>query len=256
MMTRRTDLEILPAAIWADRVAEALAGRLLADPELRLCLPTGSTPLPVYDALPRALAVAGGSGGRSTVVLLDEYLDLPAGHPARCDMQLRRMLIDRLDPAPARLITFDVDGSDPAAACVAFDAAIEAIGGLDLVLLGLGTNGHIGMNEPGTPADARTRVIDLAPSTMAAARRYGAHPTPTRGVTLGMAEILAAREIWLLISGERKTGILAAALDGPMTPEVPASLLRGHPGLRVIADDAAIHRQARATLAQVTPGPR
>lgn len=90
------------------------------------------------------------------------------------------------------------------------------MGGLDLVVLGLGMNGHVGMNEPGTPADAMTLVIDLAPST-----------------------IEAAREIWLLVSGERKAGILAATLDGPMTPDVPASLLRGHPGLRVIADDAA-----------------
>jgi 6-phosphogluconolactonase/Glucosamine-6-phosphate isomerase/deaminase len=176
--------------------------------------------------------------GRARIVLLDEYLGLPARHPIRCDSQLRRQLMDRLDVPPARFLAFDVDGGDPAAACVA-DAEIDAMGGLDLVVLGLGMNGHVGMNEPGTPADAMTRVIDLAPSTIEAARAYGADPPPTRGVTLGMAEILAAREIWLLVSGERKAGILAATLDGPMTPDVPASLLRGHPGLRVIADDAA-----------------
>jgi 6-phosphogluconolactonase/Glucosamine-6-phosphate isomerase/deaminase len=239
MTTQRTDLEVLPAATWADRVAEALAERFAAVPELRLCLPTGSTPRPVYARLPDALEVAGASVGRSIVVLLDEYLDMPAGHPARCDVQLRRMLIDRLDPAPARLVTFDIDGGDPAAACVAFGAAIEGIGGLDLVILGLGMNGHIGMNEPGTSPDAPTRVIGLASSTIVAARGYGADPLPTRGVTLGMAQILAAREIWLLATGERKAGILATALEGPVTPDVPASLLRGHPGLRVIADDAA-----------------
>ena len=240
MTNQRPDLRILSAAAWADHVADSLAGRFANDPGLRVCLPTGSTPVPVYDALPRALAGAGGSVGHSAIVLLDEYLDMPAGHPARCDTQLRRMLIDRLAPAPARFITFDVDGGDPVAACVALDAAIDAIGGLDLVLLGLGVNGHIGMNEPGTPAQAETRVVDLAPTTMTAAGRYGADPLPTRGVTLGMAEILAAREIWLLVSGARKAGILAGSLDGPITPDVPASLLRGHPGLRVIADDAAV----------------
>ena len=96
------------------------------------------------------------------------------------------------------------------------------------------------MNEPGTPPDAPTRVIELAPSTMVAARAYGADPPPTLGVTLGFAGILAAREIWLLVSGERKAAILQAALDGPVTTDVPASLLRGHPGLRIIADDDAL----------------
>jgi 6-phosphogluconolactonase/glucosamine-6-phosphate isomerase/deaminase len=238
-MTKRPAIQILRAAAWADDVAGALAARVAAQPDLRVCLPTGATPGPVYDALPGALVAAHGSFGGATVVLLDEYLDLPAGHPARCDTQLRRMLVDRLDPAPARLITFGVDGIDPAAACVAFDAAIDSIGGLDLVVLGLGMNGHVGMNEPGTPADAATRVVDLAPSTIASARDYGADPVPTRGVTLGMAEIRAAREIWLLVSGARKAAILAATLSGPVTSEVPASLLREHPGLRIIVDDAA-----------------
>ena len=119
------------------------------------------------------------------------------------------------------------------------------VGRRRVVVLGVGTNGHVGMNEPGTLPDAPTRLIDLAPSTMAAARAYGADPPPTRGVTLGLAGILAAREIWLLVSGDRKAGILRAALEGPVTTDVPASLLRGHPGLRVIADDAAAGELAR-----------
>ena len=239
MTIQYAHLEVLPAATWADRVAEALAGRFRSDPGLRVCLPTGSTPLPVYARLPDVLKAGGISVGRASVVLLDEYLGLPTGHPVRCDVQLHRMLIDRLAPAPAGLVTFDVDGDDPDAACLAVDAEIDALGGLDLVLLGLGLNGHIGMNEPGTSLDAPTRVTGLAASTIEAARRYGADPPPTRGVTLGMARILAAHEIWLLATGERKAGILASALEGPITPDLPASLLRGHLRMRVIADDAA-----------------
>ena len=239
MTIQHAQLEVLPAATWADRMAEALAGRFRSDPGLRVCLPTGSTPLPVYVRLPDVLKAGGISVERASVVLLDEYLGLPTGHPARCEVQLRRSLIDRLDPAPAGLVTFDVDGDDPDAACHAFDAELDVLGGLDLVLLGLGMNGHIGMNEPGTSLAAPTRVIGLAASTIEAARRYGADPPPTRGVTLGMARILAASEIWLLASGERKAAILTTALEGPVTPDVPASLLRGHPRLRVIADDAA-----------------
>jgi glucosamine-6-phosphate deaminase len=231
----RGALEVVPAADWADAVAEALAVRIAAQPDLVLCLPTGSTPRPVYERLPGALARAGTSLARVRLALLDEYLGLPAGHPIRCDAQLRQQLPESL----AAFVTFDVDGPDPVAACAAYDRAIADLGGLDVVVLGLGANGHVGMNEPGTPPDAATRVIELAPSTMAAARAYGADPPPTHGVTLGLAGILAAREIWLLVSGERKAAILRAALDDPVTTDVPASLLRDHPGLRVIADDAA-----------------
>ena len=206
----------------------------------------------MYERLPAALAMAGTSLAGVTVVLLDEYLGLPPGHPIRCDAQLER----QLPATAAAFLTFDVDGPDPATACAAYDAAIADVGGLDLVVLGLGANGHVGMNEPGTLPDAPTRVIDLAPSTMAAARAYGADPPPTRGVTLGLAGILAAREIWLLVSGDRKAAILRASLEGPVTTDVPASMLRGHPGLRVIADDAAAGDLAASFERAAVPRPR
>ena len=232
-------LDALPAATWADRVAELLADRLAADPSLVACLPTGTTPRPVYERLPMILTRRGISPIRATIVLLDEYLGLPAGHPARCDSMLRRGLLDRLDPPVGAFISFEVDAPDPAAACAGFDAAVAQVGGLDLVVLGLGRNGHIGMNEPGSAADAPTRVIELATSTRDAALGSGADPPPTHGVTLGMAGILAAREVWLLATGADKAAILARTLDGPVTPDVPATLLRGHPGLRIIVDDEA-----------------
>jgi glucosamine-6-phosphate deaminase len=237
--TGAPSVEVIPAAAWADHVPGMLADRLGARPGLVVCLPTGSTPTPLYDRLPAVLATRQVSAGGATVVVLDDYLGLPVGHPARCEAVLRRAVLERLTPAPAGFIAFDVDAPDPTAACAAFDAAVAAAGGLDLVVLGLGRNGHVGMNEPGSPADAPTRVVELAPSTREAARGYGIDPPPTHGVTLGMAGIAAAREIWLLATGEDKAAILGATLDGPMTAEVPASLLRDHPRLRVIVDDAA-----------------
>lgn len=231
-------LEVVPAEAFGPVVAARLADRLAARPALVVCLPTGRTPLPVYEHLPSAIAARGASAERATVVLLDEYLGLPPGHPARSDVVLRREVVERLAPAP-RFVSFDVDGADPARACAAFDRAIAEAGGLDLVILGLGANGHVGMNEPGSPVGAPTRVVDLAASTREAAIGYGADPPPTRGLTLGMAGIAAAREVWLLATGSAKAGILARTLDGPMSDEVPASLLRSHPGLRVIVDDAA-----------------
>ncbi|MEX2184837.1 MAG: glucosamine-6-phosphate deaminase [Chloroflexota bacterium] len=234
----RPRLEVFAAAAWADHVAALLAERLAERPGLVVCLPTGATPLPVYERLPAAVAQLGATAGGATVVVLDEYLGLPPGHRARCDAVLRRTVVDRLEPPP-HMIAFDVDGPDPDAACAAFDEAIADAGGLDLVILGLGRNGHVGMNEPGAPADAPTRVVELAGSTREAARGYGVDPPPTHGVTLGMAGILAAPEIWLLATGRAKATILEAAVDGPVTEDVPASLLRDHPRLRVIGDDDA-----------------
>ncbi len=238
MIPQPPPLDVLASSSWGEGVAQRLAQRLADEPELRLCLPTGSTPRPIYAALPDALAAADSDLSRATVVLLDEYLGLPAGHRARCDQQLRSQLLDHLRTPPARVVTFDVDAGDPAAA-LGLAEEVRAVGGLDLALLGLGLNGHVGMNEPGTPADAATRIVSLAPSTRDSARRYGAEQAPSEGVTLGLAELLAAREIWLLVTGGHKAGILDAVLNGPMTPDVPASLLRRHPRLRVLADAGA-----------------
>jgi glucosamine-6-phosphate deaminase len=241
-VTTRPLVEVVPAAAFGEHVAGLLADRLAARPGLVVALPTGSTPLSVYEALPGVLRRRGMDAATATVVLLDEYLGLSAGHRARCDEVLGRALLDGLEAAGLRrppFLAFEVDEVGAEAACARMEAAIDAAGGLDLVVLGLGANGHVGMNEPGSAADARTRVVELAPSTRDASIGYGATEPPTHGVTLGMATILAAREIWLLATGARKRQVLSATLDGPLTPDVPASLLRRHPGLRVIADDAA-----------------
>lgn len=235
-------IEILPVDRWADHIAGLLADRLAAHQDIVLSLPTGSTPVPVYTALPDVLARRGVAASEATIVLLDEYLGLPAGHRARCDETLRRVLLRGLESAGAgrpRFVAFDVDGVPADEACTRMDAAITAAGGLDLVVLGLGSNGHVGMNEPGAAVDSPTRVVGLAPSTRAASRAYGATEPPTHGVTLGMATILGAREIWLLATGAQKAAILAQAIDGPTTVDVPATLLRAHPALRFVVDEAA-----------------
>ena len=231
-------LEVLHDHVWADHVAGLLADRLAERPDLVVCLPTGSTPLPVYERLPAVLAGRGLTAARATFVVLDEYLGLPPGHVARCDAVLRRTLVDRLEPPP-RLVTFEVDGSRVDDACARYDEAIAAAGGLGLVVLGLGRNGHLGMNEPGTDADAPTRMVELTASTRAAAVDYGADPPPTHGVTLGLAGIRAAAEAWLLATGALKASILARTLHGPATADVPGTSLRDHPRVSVIVDRAA-----------------
>ena len=236
-----THVEVHPAARWADRVAAALA-MALGTPGSRICLPAGATPVPVYDRVPAALAAAGMGAGQSTIVLLDEYTGLAADDPARCDVRLRRQLIDRLDPAPT-FVPIRVDDLAPPAAATAHDAV--AARGLDLAVVGLGLNGHVGLNEPGSSVTAPTRSVAIEPGTAATATRsYGARDTPTGGITLGIDRLLGARALWLIVSGSEKAEILRAVVEEPIDGRRPASLLRQHPALRVIADDAAAGRLA------------
>lgn len=229
-------VEVLPASAWAPAVADALLTRLGAEPRLRLCLPTGDTPTPLYAALAARDREQAGAWTQATVVLLDEWAGLPAGDPARCDVRLRRELLDHLAPPP-RFVPIEVDGADDEAAARAHD---EAARGLGLAVLGLGMNGHVGFNEPGSRPDDPTRLVRLAVSTReAATTRYGATRTPTAGITIGLARLLEADEAWLLVTGERKAAILRRTLLEPEGADCPASYLRRHPRLTVFSDEAA-----------------
>lgn len=231
------DLVVLPGSAWAAQVAADFASRLRSNPGLRVCLPTGSTPVPVYDAIADLADRGACSLALASVVLLDEWLGLPTGDPARCDTRIRGQLLDRLPTPPAAVHLVDVDHGDPADAAARHDAAGR---GLDLAVLGLGMNGHVGFNEPGSVADSPTRVVELSQTSRDAARaRYGASGTPSAGITLGMDRILAAGEVWLLVTGERKARVLARAVRDPESAECPASFLRRHPRLRVYADEDA-----------------
>jgi glucosamine-6-phosphate deaminase len=239
-------LDVVPAAAWVDRVAAELAARLAGRPGLRLVLPTGDTPAPVYARLAAMAREGTVSFAGAEVILLDEYVGLPPGHPARCDARLRRELLDRLPAPPGAFHAIAVDELDAADAAAAHDAV--AARGVDLAVLGLGANGHVGLNEPGSRSEAATRVVRLAASSRrAAAERYGADPPPSAGITLGLHRLLAAGEVWLLVTGTGKARVLARALEAPEGPDCPASYLRRHGVLRVIADEPAaaeLRRQA------------
>jgi glucosamine-6-phosphate deaminase len=224
-------IEVFPAAEWAGAVANEWIERVGENPSLRLCLPTGATPRPLY----HELAALRPELGETEIFLLDEFLGLPPGNPGRCDEMLRADFTDLIDGLPS-ITAMDPDG-DLDEEVRRYEAAVTA-GGLDLTLLGLGRNGHLALNEPGsTPAD-RTRVVELHPATAAITAEV-AGTLPTGGITLGLANILESREIWLLVTGSAKADILAAAVEGPIGPEVPASYLRIHDDVTVFADEAA-----------------
>jgi glucosamine-6-phosphate deaminase len=222
-------LEVLPVPSWAGAVAAALED-CLTSAGRRLCLATGSTPLPVYGIVrPDALEAA-------TIFLLDEFGGLPSGNPARCERMLRSALVERV---PAREFHFpDVDAADLATECLRYGQLITR-GGLDLAVLGLGLNGHLGLNEPGSTVDQPTRVVELTQATREGARRYGAEPPPTWGIAVGLAEILAAREVWLLVTGTAKAKVLARVVEEQMGEHLPASFLRTHPNAVIWADEQA-----------------
>jgi glucosamine-6-phosphate deaminase len=233
-------IDILQPAGWAAAVAAELIERLSSRPDRRICLPTGETPTPVYAELVAAEADGRVSFGAATLVLLDEWVGLPPGDPARCDVRIRAELVDRLRVPPAAYVPIDADGPDPDAAAARHDGAAA---GLDLAVVGLGMNGHVGLNEPGSPADAPTRLVRVAASTRdAAVARYGAALPPTAGITVGIERLLAADEVWLLVTGERKSEILRRVLEEPEGPDRPATWLLRHPRLTVFADGPAASR--------------
>ena len=228
----RIHLEVFPDDAWADHVAARWLAWAEAEPTARLCLPTGDTPRPVYAKVAPAIDL-----GHSAIVLLDEFC-LPSGDPARCDEVFRRDLLSRLSISPGAVHMFDPQARDLNAECERIDRVVN--GKLDLTVLGLGGNGHLGLNEPGSTHDDPTRVVELAGITrIAATDRYGSASEPECGLTLGMGPILASREIWLLVTGAHKAGILARAMNGPIGPHIPASFLQSHPNVTVFADESA-----------------
>ncbi len=183
-----------------------------------------------------ALVSGGASLARSEVILLDEFIGLPVGHPGRCESMLRRQLLDHVEVG--RFHRIDVDAPDLDTECIRVDAI--ATGGIDLAVLGLGSNGHLGMNEPGSEPGDSTRVVELAKETREGLARYGIDLPIEHGVTVGMAQLLAANEVWLLVAGGKKREILRRVLEGPVGPECPASYLREHSNAIVWADEVAV----------------
>ncbi len=206
------------------RVGARLAAVLGADPGKRVCLATGATTSPVYGSTMVA--------GAPEVFLLDEFGGLPEDDPARCAAMLRRDLPGVPFHGP------DVDAADPELAATDYGKLITR-GVLDLAVVGLGRNGHVGMNEPGSTRVSRTRVVRLHETTADGARAYGASTRPSWGITVGMYELLQAGELWLVVTGGHKAGILDRVITGPIGPEIPASFLREHHNAVVLADSAA-----------------
>jgi glucosamine-6-phosphate deaminase len=181
------------------------------------------------------------SFARVTSFNLDEYCGLPADHPSTFLAYMREKLFSLVDIDASKAHLPDGSAVDPDAVAAAYEASIAKAGGIDLQLLGIGQNGHIGFNEPGSPAISRTRRVSLSPLTLAAnaADFPSGEMPPPHAITMGIATILEAREIILLATGAGKAAALEAAINGPVSENCPASFLRLHPHVTIVCDIAA-----------------
>jgi glucosamine-6-phosphate deaminase len=226
------------AAAWAGGVATFWRDRLRANPQLKMCLPSGLTPNPVYAEMVRSTAAGEVSFARASVFVLDEFEGVPPDDPGRARNALQHHLIGAIDLPGEAFHALDTDAPDIEGECRRYDRAIGA--GFDLVLLGIGLNGHLGMNEPGSASASRTRRVELHETTIASSARYFSHQdVPRRGVTVGLQPILASREVWLLATGTAKAEIARRVVSGAIDESVPASLLRRHPNCSVFVDAEA-----------------
>ncbi|WP_291430479.1 glucosamine-6-phosphate deaminase [Deinococcus sp.] len=212
----------------AQAAADFITAQVRANPHLSILVATGNTPMPTYAELARRVEAGDVDFSRATAVQLDEYLGIEDDDPRSLWNWMRRSFVEPL--GLTRTVRLHSPGQ--------FGAAIRDLGGLDLAILGLGPNGHLGFNEPPSPPDAPTRTLALTPASLESNRAYWGVAVPAGAITAGMDVILAARQTLLLVSGAHKRGVLHAALRGPETPEVPASFLR-RTALTVIADEAA-----------------
>lgn len=225
----------------AGLVASLIAKALREKPDLVLGLATGRTMECVYKRLVRMHLEDGLDFSRCRTFNLDEYIGLPPTHTGSYRYYMNHNLFDHINIAPANTHLPDGTATDVKSACRRYEECIKEVGGIDLQLLGIGADGHIGFNEPLSALRSRTRDKALTPSTIAVNSTLFADESemPKRAITMGVGTILDARAAILLVTGAAKADILAQAVEGPITAMVSASALQLHPHCRVVVDEAA-----------------
>ena len=209
----------------------------VANNESLLCLPAGNSPAGLYQELVREAARKPDVFRSLRVVKLDEWLGVPASDPATCEHFLKSRLLDPLAIVAERYISFDSETADPVRDCARVRGELERQGPIDLCVLGLGKNGHVGLNEPGPSLQLHCHVAKLSGQTLRHAMMSSREAKPAYGLTLGIGDILRARKIVLLVTGEGKERVIARFLDGTVTTDLPASFLWLHHDLEVLLDD-------------------
>ena len=243
-MSTRIHVQIFPTPeAVAHAAAEAIADQVRTKPDSVLGFATGSTPEKTYVELARLHREQKLSFARVTSFNLDEYLGLDSDHAQSYRAFMQDRLFQHIDIKPWNTHVLNGRTLNPRAECEAFELKIAASGGIDLWLLGIGTNGHVAFNEPGSSVDSRTRLVALSQSTIEANSdgRFFSRPqdVPRCALTAGISTIRESRSLLLLATGPKKAQAVANALHGPFTPDCPASLLQDHPDCRFFIDQEA-----------------
>ncbi len=221
--------------------AEIVKKRIQAKPDIVLGLPTGSTPLGLYKELARAYKKEELDFSQVSSFNLDEYFGLEASHPQSYHFYMEKNFFSLVNIRKENVFIPDGKTSDLENHCQCYEEKIKERGGIDLQILGIGRNGHIGFNEPGSSFNSRTRLVRLAQETIEDNSRFfkSLADVPTRAITMGLATIMESKDCLLLASGQARSERISRALKGPVSPDFPGSILQKHRNLTVILDKEA-----------------
>ena len=226
------------------KAAAVIASQIISKPDSVLGLATGSTPIGTYKHLVAAYKAGDLDFSQIKSANLDEYRGLTKDNDQSYYYFMNNHLFQHVNIDPANTNIPDGTNNDPDAECARYEEVIKSLGGVDLQLLGLGHNGHIGFNEPAEAFDKETHCVDLQESTIEANKRFfaSADDVPRQAYTMGIGTIMRAKKILVVVSGEDKADIVAKAFFGPVTPSVPASILQMHNDVTLVADAAALSK--------------
>lgn len=226
----------------SNRAADYIIEKVVQNPSIKLGLATGGTPVGTYKRLIEDHKKNGTSYQKVTTFNLDEYMGLSGDNKNSYRYFMDDQLFNYIDMNKAKTNIPSGIADDFQDECNRYEDLIAKSGGVDLQILGIGSNGHIGFNEPGTSFGSKTHIVKLAPSTIQANARFfnRIEEVPTKAITMGIATIMKSKEILLLVSGEKKKEALFRLLKGEINESFPASVLKNHPCVTIIADKAAI----------------
>ncbi len=234
---------ICPNAQRVGEVAAAKAARIAAPigPKVVLGVATGSSPVQTFAELARLVASGDLDLSEASAFALDEYVGIPEGHPESYHEIIRQTVTEPMGLDPARVHVPDGFATDLQAACRAYEDAIKAVGGVDIQFLGIGSNGHIGFNEPTSSLSSRTRIKTLAAKTLEDNARFfdSIDDVPRHCLTQGLGTIMDARNVILVATGTNKAHAIAQVIEGPITAMYPGSVLQLHPHATIIVDSDA-----------------
>ncbi|WAC15020.1 6-phosphogluconolactonase [Dyadobacter pollutisoli] len=222
------------------QVAQMMVAQIKNKPDSVICLASGETPFLAYHLLPTLLLDEGVDHQQFTLIGLDEWVNIPSQNTGSCSYFLHTTLIGPLKLSLSQFKLFDGMAPDLQTECDSMDEFISKRGGIDLMVVGIGMNGHIGFNEPGVSTELYAHVIDLDDTTQTVGQKYFADKTTLgQGITLGLKHLQEANAAILMASGDRKAHIMKATLEGPIDPLIPSTIIRNHPNGLVMLDQKA-----------------